>query len=372
MKPLLFVVLILLASSLFAAPLESGYALAPRSSATPEERAQAYINARQRVIEASRRYEGVPYRYGGMTASGLDCSGFLCLTFQDALGVALPRSASALYSWVERTPLERAQPGDFLFFRTDNTGNITHVVLYLGDRRFIHSASAGPQTGVIYSSLNEQYWADAYAGAGRAFPEAAASFTIDNNPSVVNDSPISGGQGRGGVQSGASGKNDTRSSGGNIIIGVAFAPSWSGLINNGNVLRGVTTQLSIGTFGKKLGVALELRSEYDNILGVFRLPLTLSFGSDKLRVFAGPVLSFGGASLSTGESTRRYSGGTSWLGLIGINATPFIFRTAAGDFAPYAEAAWQSYFSDSDFNFAADLTASFRFSTGIRWTKRLR
>jgi hypothetical protein len=362
MKPLFFVVLILLASSLFAAPLESGYALAPRSSATQEEKAQAYINARQRVIEASRRYEGVPYRYGGMTASGLDCSGFLGLSFRDALGVALPRSASALYSWVEKTPLERAQPGDFLFFRTDNTGNITHVALYLGNRRFIHAASAGAQTGVIYSNLSERYWADAYAGAGRAFPEAAAGFGVENSPSLAGDSSASGGQARSGAQS----------SGSNLIIGVAFAPSWSGLINDGNVLRGVTTQLSIGTNIRQVGVALELRSEYDNILRVFRLPLTLSFGSDKLRVFAGPVLSFGGASLSTEEGTRRYSGGTSWLGIIGINATPFIFRTAAGDFAPYAETAWQSYFSDSDVNITADLTASFRFSTGIKWTKRLR
>jgi len=44
------------------------------------------------------------------------------------------------------------------------------VGIYVGDRRFIHSASEGPETGVIYSSLDERYWSLAYAGAGRVFP----------------------------------------------------------------------------------------------------------------------------------------------------------------------------------------------------------
>ena len=156
---------------LYAVPLEGGFSLAPGAAASPEDRVQAYINARLLVIEAAMKYEGVPYRYGGMSAAGLDCSGLICLSFRDTLGITTPRSASGLYSWTVRIPLERAQPGDLLFFRTNATGNITHVGLYLGEGRFIHSASSGPNTGVIYSSLNERYWARAFAGAGRAFPE---------------------------------------------------------------------------------------------------------------------------------------------------------------------------------------------------------
>jgi hypothetical protein len=120
---------------------------------------------------------------------------------------------------------------------------------------------------------------------------------------------------------------------------------------------------------------LELRPEYDGALGVFRLPLTFSWGfSDKIRIFAGPVVSFGDASLSAGEGEERhYTGGTSWLGTIGVTAAPFVINTKKGDFAPYVEAAWQSYSSDSpNRNLAADFSANFRFSTGIRWTMQIR
>ncbi|MCL2805700.1 MAG: C40 family peptidase [Treponema sp.] len=169
-KSVFFAILVFLVPGLFAAPLKSGFALAPVLSASQQEKDLAYTQARQRVIEASRKYEGTPYLYTGISSRGLDCSGLIYISFKDALGVNLPRSASALFSWVERITFDNAQPGDLLFFRTGSTRAITHVALYLGNRRFIHSASAGAKTGVIYSSLNERYWANAYAGTGRAIP----------------------------------------------------------------------------------------------------------------------------------------------------------------------------------------------------------
>jgi hypothetical protein len=119
---------------------------------------------------------------------------------------------------------------------------------------------------------------------------------------------------------------------------------------------------------------LEVRPEYDGALGVFRLPVTLSWGpNDKVRIFAGPVFSFGDASLSTEDGTRLYSGGTSWFGTAGLTMAPFIVTTAGGEFAPYMELAWQSYFNESaGNNFNADFSAGFRFSTGIRWTLQVR
>ncbi|MDR0324378.1 MAG: C40 family peptidase, partial [Treponema sp.] len=133
-------------------------------------------DARNRVINAAIKYENTPYLYGGRSPEGLDCSGFIILSFRDAIGITLPRSASSLYSWTERIPLDKAQPGDLLFFKTTGTEDITHVALFLGNRQIIHSASSGPETGVIYSSLDERYWARTYAGAGRAFPEASSEY----------------------------------------------------------------------------------------------------------------------------------------------------------------------------------------------------
>jgi hypothetical protein len=379
--------LIFFAANVFAAPLESGYALAPKPTASPEVKAMAYLDARQKVIETSKKYEGVPYRYGGMTVKGLDCSGFLCLVFKDALNVSLPRSASGLYSWAEKITLEKAQPGDFLFFKTDKSGSVTHVGLYLGERRFIHSASSGSRTGVIYSSLDEKYWANAYVGAGRAFPETASNIKLDNNSSMADASGAGGkgNKGSAGKNTNTSASTDARkpasskqgSKDDRLLAGVAFAPILNGFITDGYLFRGFTSQVGINAdiypFGLRMIFGIELSPEYDWSLGVFRLPLTFSFGpNEKIRFFAGPVLSIGDASLSINGSQRYYSGGTSWFGTAGVNFSPFVFKTPAGEFAPYAELAWQSYYSNStDINITADLSASFRFSTGIRWLIRI-
>jgi probable lipoprotein NlpC len=371
--------LIFAAFNVFAAPLEGGYALAPKVTASPEDKDRIYQDLREKIIETAKKYEGVPYRYGGMTISGLDCSGLLCLVFKETLNVALPRSASGLYSWVEKTTLEKAQPGDFLFFKTDSSGNITHVGLYLGERRFIHSASTGPKTGVIYSSLDEKYWAKAYVGAGRAFPETAANIKVDNSSMAGSSGAgVKGSKGgKGTANAGTNAKKSASSKSGSrdaqLLAGVAFAPIWNSFFTDGDLFRGFTSQLSINADVYPLGLRMifgfELRPEYDGGLGVFRLPLTLSFGpNDKIRVFAGPVFSFGDASLYIKGDRRYYSGGTSWFGTAGITAAPFVIKTSAGEIAPYAEFAWQSYYSDNaSVNIAADLSASFRFSTGIRW-----
>jgi len=167
-----FAVLIFCAGHLGAAPLESGFALAPNASASAAEKAAAYQEARSRVLIAADTYIRTPYRHGGVTRNGLDCSGLVFLSFQDALEIAVPRRASNLYSWVNKIPIEEAQPGDLVFFRTTGTSRITHVGIFTGDMHFIHSASRGPVTGVIYSSLEERYWSRTYAGAGRVLPEA--------------------------------------------------------------------------------------------------------------------------------------------------------------------------------------------------------
>jgi len=339
-----------------SAPLEGGFPLAPKASASQEEKDRVYLELRNKVINAAAKYENTPYRYGGITSKGLDCSGLIYLSFKDALEVNLPRSASGLYSWVEKITLNAAQPGDLLFFKTDKSGKITHVALYLGNRRFIHAASTGHKTGVIYSTLDEGSWSRTFAGAGRAFPE-----TAQGNQSAGN------GTSTGNVFDSA-----------HFLFGAAFAPIWNGILSDGNLVRGFTSQLRLGVntqfLGPQMLLGLELRPEFDGALGVFRLPLTLSWGlNDKFRIFAGPVLSMGDASLSTGQGERYYSGGTSLLGTVGLTAAPFIINTSKGELAPYFETAWQSYSSDNQNpNLNADFSAGIRFSTGIRWTAQFK
>ena len=366
MSRLLSVVMILCAAGLYAAPVESGFTHAPRASASPEEKDSAYREARSRLITAAQKYEHTPYRYGGADKNGLDCSGLVFVSFRDGLGISVPRTAGTLYAWAETISLDKTEPGDLLFFITDGK-SVSHVGIYLGGGRFIHAASEGPVTGVIYSSLDESYWSHTYAGAGRALPGTGAAGGAD--------ATIAAGKEDSGKEKKSPAKKQTEN---NILMGVAAAPTWNTWFANGKVIRGVAGQFRVGAevkpFGKPMIFGAELRPEWDGALGVFRLPLTLSWGmNDKLRVFAGPALSFGEAALTVSGGSRLYRGGTSWFGAAGITVAPFALTIGQTVTAPYAELAWQSYFSDSaGRNIGADLTACIRVSTGLRCTWRLK
>jgi probable lipoprotein NlpC len=371
------------ANALFAAPLENA-ALSPQ-------------DARNRLLSAAAVYELTPYRYGGLDRNGLDCSGLIYVSFKDALGVSAPRSTTGLYSWVEKIPDEKVQPGDLLFFKTDNTGKISHAGIYAGNGRFIHAASEGPVTGVMYSSLNESYWARAYVGAGRALPEtdsgyepvlageksgaAAGSVTAGGSETVTSSGGVATNSGWTTTRPADMPAQDNSGGGEagtpHLLLGAGLAPTWKAFLKGGELVRGFASQLRIGaetyTFGARMIFGLEIRPEYDGGLGVFRLPITLSWGpSDKFLIFFGPAFSFGDAVISTEDGSRQYSGGTNWIGTVGITAAPFLFSVGPGELAPYLEAAWQSYFSgNSEANVNADFSAGFRFSTGIRYTFKL-
>jgi len=122
------------------------------------------------IVDIALSYKGSPYRYGGMENSGFDCSGFVFRVFVDATGQRIPRTSAGLYAWAEPISSLEMQKGDLLFFNT--TGTVSHVGIYMGNGRFIHSASDGPETGIIISSLEEPYWKRRYIGAGRVVPPA--------------------------------------------------------------------------------------------------------------------------------------------------------------------------------------------------------
>jgi probable lipoprotein NlpC len=347
---------VLFAGRLAAAPLEGGFALAPKASASPAEKDAAYQEARSRLLTAAGKYERTPYRYGGMDQRGLDCSGFVSLSFLDALGISVPRSAEGLYSWVEKIPIDNAQPGDLVFFRTTKTNKISHVGILVGGGRFIHSASEGPVTGVIYSRLDEKYWSRTYAGAGRALPAIGTTGGADMENGVKISQNESVKQKEKGI----------------LLIGFAAAPTWNTYFADGNVIRGAAGQIRLGAvvhpFGQQMIFGAEIRAEWDSTLGVFRLPFTLSWGlSDRLRIFAGPVLSFGDAALDASGKSNPFSGEASGLGAVGLTFAPFAIKIARTDLAPYGEISWQSYFNP-DSNTGADFAAGLRFSTGLRLT----
>ncbi|SHH12746.1 Cell wall-associated hydrolase, NlpC family [Thermosyntropha lipolytica DSM 11003] len=133
-----------------------------RDNITPSR--SGNLIAGERIIEFASRYLGTPYRYGGNSPGGFDCSGFVYYVF-DQFGISLPRTAAGQFQNGVAVSREELMVGDLVFFSCYSKG-IDHVGIYVGEGRFIHSSS--PRSGgVIYSSLNEAYYARSYVGAKR-------------------------------------------------------------------------------------------------------------------------------------------------------------------------------------------------------------
>ncbi|WP_421187128.1 C40 family peptidase [Aeromonas enteropelogenes] len=108
------------------------------------------------------QWRGVPYRMGGSTRAGLDCSAFTQLAYQQVLGFSLPRTTESQATL--GTPVERyrLQHGDLVFFKTG--WRQYHVGVYTGSGEFIHASTS---KGVIRSRLDNVYWNSRYWQARR-------------------------------------------------------------------------------------------------------------------------------------------------------------------------------------------------------------
>jgi len=109
---------------------------------------------------------GKPYRYGGADLNGFDCSGLVYYIHHE-LGFDVPRTAAEQYAASHRVNVDRLEPGDLLFFHTLKGRAVSHVAIYAGDGRFVHS----PQTGraIELRELNDEYYGPRLVGAGRFY-----------------------------------------------------------------------------------------------------------------------------------------------------------------------------------------------------------
>lgn len=108
-----------------------------------------------------KEWRGTRYRLGGLSKGGIDCSGFVYLTFLDRLGIELPRSTHFQSQKGKDVARNQLETGDLVFFRT---GRYNHVGIYLEDGKFMHSST---KTGVRISSLSNSYWQRTYWKAKR-------------------------------------------------------------------------------------------------------------------------------------------------------------------------------------------------------------
>ena len=128
--------------------------------------------ARARVVQTAESMIGVPYRYGGGTPAGFDCSGLVRYSFERGGFPDLPHSSRAQYATTQRIGLDELEPGDLLFF-TFRGRNVSHVGIYVGDGAFVHAAKTTRRVELVH--FDHPYWRRQIQLAGRVRWSRAAA-----------------------------------------------------------------------------------------------------------------------------------------------------------------------------------------------------
>ena len=115
-----------------------------------------------KMFEFIDDWYGTPYRLGGTTKKGVDCSAFSQFLFASVHGLSIPRTAREQYNLTSRISRTQLTEGDLIFFNT--RGGISHVGVYLQNNKFVHASTSG---GVMISDIFDEYWARKFVGVGR-------------------------------------------------------------------------------------------------------------------------------------------------------------------------------------------------------------
>lgn len=135
------------------------------SSLPSAEADEQWPDRAREVLVNALSLTGIRYKYGGNSPeTGFDCSGFVRYVYQQAANLTLPHGARAISQLGNTIPRSELQPGDLVFFNTLKS-TFSHVGIYLGNNRFVHSPSSGG--GVRVEDMQTSYWAKRFNGAQR-------------------------------------------------------------------------------------------------------------------------------------------------------------------------------------------------------------
>lgn len=138
---------------------------APQEQSTVLTRIQKITDRASSLVAKAVDFIGIRYKFGGNNPEqGLDCSGLVRLVFKDALNINLPRTSLEISRSGEKIEPSELQPGDLVFYNTLRRG-FSHVGIYIGDNKFIHSPSSGGQVRI--ESMKIAYWKRRFNGARR-------------------------------------------------------------------------------------------------------------------------------------------------------------------------------------------------------------
>ena len=132
-------------------------------AATQKESTRSTNSTGNKVAHLAQGVLGSPYKYGGSSPNGFDCSGLVYYT-HSKLGISVPRTTTQQAQHADTLSLRDVEPGDILFFKI--YGNrISHVGIYTGNNQFIHAPKSGKF--VSYASIDDPFWRQRLVKAGR-------------------------------------------------------------------------------------------------------------------------------------------------------------------------------------------------------------
>ena len=134
------------------------------------DKAQTVAGRAGDLVVNAMGFLGVPYKRGGNSAeTGFDCSGFVRAIYQQTVGLVLPRRADQQAASTQVIDKKELQPGDLVFFNSMRR-TFSHVGIYVGDGKFIHSPRSGSEVRV--EDMRQSYWQRRFDGARRVTPAA--------------------------------------------------------------------------------------------------------------------------------------------------------------------------------------------------------
>lgn len=249
-------------------------------SAFAQSNTEEAANARNSMISHSKQFVGVPYVLGGVSKEGMDCSGLIYTVARESIGLQLPRTVAALYGFVRIIPNSQKEPGDIVFFKTVGD-KISHAGLYIGNNQFIHCVSDGPNTGVILSSLSENYWKNAYYSVGQILPatKANVSSSEEKNSSLTSTDKTS--------NSSFISKIEIDSS---VFFNWNFFNASQFLLNPRGASIQVHAKYTNGVVWPGIGIGIAFEPK----MKITQIPIIFSISLNKyVRLYAGPVFTIG-------------------------------------------------------------------------------
>ena len=124
----------------------------------------ATVSIEENLKKEIKKFYGAPYKWGGSSPKGTDCSGMVKTIYKNAAGVVLPHNADMIFKSTQKISSRELHFGDLVFFSGNNGTKTTHMGMYIKSGYFVHASSS---QGVILSKLDDVYYKRQFIGARR-------------------------------------------------------------------------------------------------------------------------------------------------------------------------------------------------------------